>query len=99
MNAVLPAVKPPSVCRRLIIVSLVFLGGCEGVGPVQNNGAKAPEIKGEDVYGKTVTLSQFHGKVVLIDFWATWCKPCVAAIPHERDLHRQFDGRAFAIPG
>lgn len=44
-------------------------------------GKPAPEIKGLDVDGKPISLSQFHGKVVLVDFWATWCTPWLQELP------------------
>jgi thiol-disulfide isomerase/thioredoxin len=62
-------------------------------------GKPAPEIEGKDVDGKPVRLAYFKGKVVLVDFWATWCPPCVASFPTLRQLAREYKDRSFAILG
>jgi peroxiredoxin len=62
-------------------------------------GKPAPLIEGKDVDGKPVRLADFRGKVVLVDFWATWCPPCVASVPTLRQLAREFKDRGFAILG
>jgi thiol-disulfide isomerase/thioredoxin len=62
-------------------------------------GKPAPELKGEDVDGKPLRLSDLRGKVVLLSFWATWCPPCMALVPRERMLVRRMDGKPFAVLG
>ncbi|QEG40085.1 Thiol-disulfide oxidoreductase ResA [Roseimaritima ulvae] len=62
-------------------------------------GKKAAETKGIDLEGNAVSLSDYRGRVVLLSFWATWCGPCLGAIPHERDLVERFDSADFAILG
>lgn len=52
----------------------------------------APNFTLENSEGKKVSLSDFKGKVVYIDFWATWCGPCVAEIPHSKKLKEKFTG-------
>ncbi|MCK4548205.1 MAG: TlpA family protein disulfide reductase [Candidatus Eisenbacteria sp.] len=49
--------------------------------------------------GKTVRLSDYRGKVVLIDFWATWCRPCLMGIPHLIDLHKTYSKGKFTVLG
>jgi len=62
-------------------------------------GKAAPEIEGKDVDGKPVRLADLKGKVVLVDFWATWCPPCAASFPTLRQLAREYKDRGFAILG
>jgi thiol-disulfide isomerase/thioredoxin len=49
--------------------------------------------------GREVDLAQFRGKVVLIDFWATWCGPCVAELPNVRSVHNRYHDRGFEVVG
>ncbi len=62
-------------------------------------GMKAPDIVGKDLQGQPIKLSDFTGKVVLLSFWATWCGPCMAMIPHERELVARYAGEPFALVG
>jgi peroxiredoxin len=52
-----------------------------------------------DVDGKTATLEQYRGKVVLLDFWATWCKGCKQEIPWFVEFQRKFGPKRFAVVG
>jgi cytochrome c biogenesis protein CcmG/thiol:disulfide interchange protein DsbE len=53
----------------------------------------------EDLNGKTVHLSDFKGKVVILDFWDTWCPPCKAEIPHFIELYDQYKDNGLVIIG
>ncbi|MDR3621979.1 MAG: TlpA disulfide reductase family protein [Paludisphaera borealis] len=62
-------------------------------------GKVAPEITGDDLEGRPLKLSDYRGKVVVLNFWATWCGPCMAMVPHERSLVKRLEGKPFALLG
>ena len=97
--------------RLLAIASLACLGavsllttGCSNtnvsaaVKPEKDRKA-APDFVLKDATGKNVKLSEYKGKVVLLNFWATWCGPCKIEIPWFIDFQQQYKDRDFAILG
>ena len=62
-------------------------------------GQKAPEISLPDATGAIVNLSSLKGKVVLIDFWASWCGPCRKANPFVVKLYNKFKAQGFEVFG
>jgi thiol-disulfide isomerase/thioredoxin len=62
-------------------------------------GETAPDLKGDDIDGKPIKLSDYRGKVVVLSFWASWCGPCMAMVPHERELTDRMRGKPFALIG
>src|ERR1041384_479742 len=61
--------------------------------------ATAPQFELKDINGRAVRLSDYHGKVVLINFWATWCPPCRAEMPELVRLQREHAKRGLQIIG
>src|SRR5271170_3872447 len=57
------------------------------------------ELRITGVHGKQIDLANLRGKVVLIDFWATWCPYCVAAVPNLLDAYQKYHDRGFTIIG
>jgi thiol-disulfide isomerase/thioredoxin len=59
----------------------------------------APDFTLKDLDGKDVSLSQYKGQVVLVNFWATWCDPCYIEIPWLIEMQQKYAGKGFTILG
>jgi len=71
-----------------------------GIGPIAPIlSSSSEQFTLKDIEGRTVRLSNYHGKVVLINFWATWCPPCRAEMPDLVRLQREYAGRGLQIIG
>jgi thiol-disulfide isomerase/thioredoxin len=85
--------------KHVLLVSLIlfFSAFLSVSGQVTGSevGNKAPEIRLATPAGDTVALSSLNGKMVLIDFWATWCAPCVKEQPELAQLHNKYKTAAF----
>ena len=89
----------------LLLASFGVLGGATPAAgvpvlrqdPRQTGGLKkgeaAPDFRLQEASGKVVTLQDFRGKVVYLDFWGSWCRPCLAEAPAAAQLKKQFLGR------
>jgi|GEM_PF-6256581 len=62
-------------------------------------GEVAPSFELQSLQGEKITLEQLRGKVVVLDFWATWCGPCMAAMPQLQKVHESFEGKPVVVIG
>ena len=58
---------------------------------------QAPDFTIRDINKKKVSLSDYRGQVVLINFWATWCQPCQAEMPHLQAIYDEFKDKGFTV--
>lgn len=81
------------------LAAVVFIFSCTRDDNRITYGDKAPDFTLSDISGSPVSLSSLKGKVVLLEFWATWCPPCKEAIPELRTIHEKYKERGFVLLG
>ena len=70
-----------------------------GMNPREWIGKPALDFHVTDLNGEALSLEQYRGQVVLLDFWATWCPPCIAEIPNVRKTYEKYKDQKFQIVG
>lgn len=76
-----------------------MIGGAQPLNPGEVKGKVAPDFALQDLQGKQVKLSDFRGKAVLLNFWATWCGPCKVEMPWFVELQKQYGPQGLQIVG
>ena len=88
----------------IIVAGLMTVTGCQSsTEPVSTvtipvaEGDLAPDFKLQDLDGETVSLSGLRGRPVLLNFWATWCPPCLAEMPYLQQVVEEWQGKELAV--
>ncbi|MFO7982245.1 MAG: TlpA disulfide reductase family protein [Desulfuromonadales bacterium] len=82
----------------LVMAFAVFgMGKKNGGSAGAEVGSMAPDFTLTDMHGENVSLSDYRGKVVFLNFWATWCPPCREEMPSMERLHESMGGKDFVI--
>ncbi len=98
--------------KYLVLLTLVVVGlkGCSR-GPADHSqpkedviaageiGSRLPDFSVEDLHGHRISSADVRGKVVLVDFWATWCQPCKKEMPGYQKLLDRYGWRGFEVVG
>jgi len=85
--------------KAIVIISIITLALSAGCTNKEKEGATAaaPDFTLQDISGKKVRLADLKGKVVMLEFWATWCPPCRTEIPSIERLHTQYGGKGLTV--
>jgi thiol-disulfide isomerase/thioredoxin len=98
--------------KYLLALSVIVAGlaGCnpraasppvkeQPVVPAGEIGSHLPDFSVKDLQGRSLSAAELHGKVVLIDFWATWCAPCEKEMPGYQELMDRYGSQGLAVVG
>jgi len=84
------------VVLLIILTSMLLVTGCTEPS-VARVGGPAPDFRLENLDGKSISLGDFRGKPVLINFWATWCPPCVSEMPFLQQVYEEWSGKGLVV--
>lgn len=84
------------LCSALAVAAILLLAGCYGNAKPRDINIAAPDFTIHDA-DHSVTLSNLRGQIVVLNFWATWCPPCVEEMPSLELLQKRFQGKGVTV--
>lgn len=81
----------------LFLAGMILFVGCSDV--VESAAKKAPDFSLQDINNRTVRLSDYENKIVILNFFGTWCSPCRTEIPDFIELMNEYGNKGFVIIG
>jgi peroxiredoxin len=79
------------------VLFVAAIASCGGPRAANDNGSGGPDFALRDLDGRMVRLSDHRGSVVLVNFWATWCVPCAAELPHLERLYQEYRDQGLVV--
>ena len=92
MNKMLTA-----ILVTILTTGLLITGCTAGPEPIATVGKPAPDFQLQNLDGQSITLSKLKDKPVLINFWATWCRPCVSEMPYIQEIYEEWSGKGLIV--
>ena len=82
----------------MILTSGLLITGCTGGSePTATVGKAAPDFQLQNLDGQSISLSDLKGKPVLVNFWATWCRPCVFEMPYLQEIYEEWSDKGLVL--
>lgn len=85
------------VCAAIFLAVALLASSCTKDKGKVEDGSRAPDFTLGSIQGDSISLSALRGKVVVVEFWATWCPPCRESIPDLNKIYEKFRGRNFEL--
>ena len=85
-------------CAKRVLASLVCVFACQAIHAVES-GQPAPALSVSAQKGGQLSLADFKGKVIYLDFWASWCGPCKQSFPFMNDMQAKYGSKGFQVVG